>query len=220
MESVLYAVPNIHGTVYVDGLDATDALALAIKNYNKNKNTDNLNIVKDKMALLVLWLTIFSKLVVKIANDEANCTTREEASTNIGLSGFEPHKLSQAKKGNPDDPIITAYYAGDGIIEIKVVNGKSFDASSITVIAVEVPPVKDPVTPLPKISIEDNQVTVTSKVAVKVVTKTISGKERIMKLNKMNTHAAFNVCIFCQNGNQQISKLSNVVLVEIMKMIE
>ena len=78
------------------------------------------------------------------------------------------------------------------------------------------PPVTDPATKKPILKITDGQVSVTSKVAVRVVVKTISGKRKSLKLSRMNTHPSFNVCVFCQNGNDQISELSNVALVELL----
>src|ERR1039458_2647769 len=214
--SDLFPYTTLFRSVYTDGNDALDALEYAIEYHKKIPLPVNLKIVKDKMALVIKWLRVYTSKVEPIANDDANRTTRQEAYTNILLSGLKPQKLLRSDKGNPETAVITASYIGKGIIEVIITNGKDFDPSSITIIAIEVSPITEPATKKPVVKIIDGQVSVTSKVAVRVVVKTITGKRKSLKLTQMNTHPSFNVCVFCQNGNDQISDLSNVVLVELI----
>ena len=105
------------------------------------------------VEFFIKWLIIYTSKVEPIANADANRTTRKEAFLNIILSGLMPQKLGRSDKGNPETPVITASYVGDGIIEIEITNGKEFDPSSITIIAIEVPPVTDPATKKPILKI-------------------------------------------------------------------
>ncbi len=209
--STLYCNPHIATAEYTAGQVAYDALNLALSNHNATPTEDTLNIVKDKMALAVLWLHGYADKVVVIANDDANRTTRDEAKTNIGLSGLDAQKLSSSAKGIPDVAAFTAKIA-DGIITTEITN-EDFIVGNVVMIAVEAPPVTDPVTPPAVVKLVDGQVNISSKVALRTVSKTYSGKGKIMKLNGMNTKLAYFVYLYSMNGNKQISLLSDPVLV-------
>ena len=214
--ATLFKDPNITAAFYALGLIAYEALRDAITAHDLNQSEDNENIMKDKMALAVLWLRSYASQVQVISNLPANCTTREEAATNIGLSYLTAQKLSSSTKGQPETAVITAKYLGDGIIEVIIVNGISFNPSSINIIAVGVPPVTDPATPNPVITLNDGQVIVTCKVAVPMISKSLSGKGKTQTLSGMNTCPSYLVALYSQNGAKLISFLSNIVLVTLI----
>src|ERR1035437_5205638 len=68
MASTMFGSPNILAAFYTAGNDAYDALALAVYNWEHAPTEDNLRIVKDKMALVVLWLREYARQVTIIAN--------------------------------------------------------------------------------------------------------------------------------------------------------
>src|SRR5665213_2235494 len=208
----LFKDPKITTAFYALGTTAYTALRDAITAHDENNSTDNENIVKDKMALAVLWLRGYATQVQAISNLPLNCTTREEAATNIGLSNLTAQKLTSSSKGDPETAVITATYLGGGIIEIIITDGVTFEAGSINVVAVGVPPITDPATPNPVISLLNGQITVTSKVGVQMTTKSLLGKGKKIKISGMNTCPSYLVGLYSQNGNKQISELSNIVL--------
>jgi hypothetical protein len=175
MAAPLYESPAILAAFYASGNDAYDALALANSNYDANVTPENLKIVKAKMALVVLWLRSYASQVQVIANLPANCTTREEAAINIGLSYLTAQKLTASKKGTPQIPSLTGKNIGIGTIEVAVTNTVDFNPSSINFIAVEVPETPVTIPPSPFIPpavvvLTAGQLTVSSTVAVQTAT--------------------------------------------------
>jgi len=217
MGSTLYGSPAILAAFYTAGNDAYDALALAITNYEDNQNPTNNGIVKDKMALVVLWLRGYASQVQVIANLPINCTTREEAATNIRLSHLTPQELASTAKGNPATPEFTASIA-NGVISIKITNIHTYKPTNIIFVVTAVPPVTTPATPNPVVVLDkaNAQVSIVSKVAVQAVVKSISGKGTSAKIANMNTSPSYNIQAYAQNGNKQISDLSAPVLVTII----
>jgi len=216
MASTLFCDPHILAAFYAAGNTIYDALALAVTNYETNDSSGNHRIMKAKMALAIIWLRSYAAQVQVIANDPAHCTTRQDAADNISTSFLTPQKLVSTSKGVPATPVITAKFAGEGVIEVTITNGPTFKPSSINVVVAGVPVVTDPLAPLPVIALADGQITVTSKVSVPVTTKSVSGKGRSAKMTSMNKCTSYLVAVYAQNGNKLISLLSNVVLVTIV----
>jgi hypothetical protein len=215
--STMFESPYISTAFYDEGDDAYDALYTAIENYVKNETTNNLKIMKGKMALAIIWLRSYAAQVVVIANLHANCTTREEAATNTRLSYLTPQKLIASTKGIPATPSFKASIT-DGVMYITITNGVKYQPTSIVFIAVAVPPVTSPATPLPVVSLDRSnaQYSVTSKVVNQVVSKSISGKGRSAKMTNMNTSPSYNLYAYAMHGNKLVSLLSEPVLVTII----
>jgi len=213
----LFKDPKILAAFYAAGTFAYNALKGAIDVWELDQTEDNLKIVKDKMALAVIWLRGYASQVQVIANDPANCTTREEAATNIALSFLKAQKLTKTKKGNPDSPAFSASIT-NGVINIKITNGPAYKPTTINFIAVPVPPVTVPATPLPVVTLDraNGQVSVASKVGIKTVTKSVSGKGQSAKIANMNYSPSYNLYSYAMNGNKQISDLSAPILVTII----
>jgi hypothetical protein len=214
--SALYAIPNITAAVYNAGIFAADAIQAAIDFYVLFPTKGNAGTIKDKVALAIKWLDSLVAVVVPIANDPANCATREAAATNISIIGFAPEKLFFSSKGTPPTMVFTATYVGDGIVEIDIIMPPDFNPTTITIVAVAIPPVTNPATPPPIVSLENGQVLITAKVFVASFTKTITGKGKSLKLLKMNTCTNWNIYMYCQHGNTQISLLSAPVPVSLL----
>ena len=215
--STLFLNPAITTAFYAAGTVAYGALALAITNYSNNITTENLKIVKAKMALVVVWLRSYAAQVQVIANLPINCTTRLEASNNILASYLTPAKLISTRKGNPDAPLFNAKFV-DGIIVVNITNGKTYHPASITIIAVAVPPVTVPATPNPTVTLVQSTATVSivSKVGVHTISKSFSGKGTSGKIAGATLSASYNLVAYAQNGNKQCSLLSAPVLVTII----
>ena len=215
-DSDIYAVPNIPDAVYNKGTDAADAIQTAIDKHALNPSIPNTKTIKNKIALAVKWLDGLVLLVVPIANSETNCSTLEEAATNITIIGFTPEKLYYSKKGTPDTINFTAEYVGNGIIEIEIIMPDDFKPTTITVVAVAVPPVTNPPTALPSVKLIGAQVQIKAKVFVESFTKTITGKGKSLKLYAMDSCPSWIIYMYCQNGNMQISLLSAGVRVNLI----
>ncbi len=213
--SVLYNIPNIPSTVYIDGTAKATAIQAAINAYGLTPSKANTDNIKVKVAEGVIWLDGLVVLVEAIANNPANAATREAAAVNIEIIGFIAEKLIANSKGTPDKALFTATYVGGGIIEIAITNGVSYAPANVMIIAVGNPPATDPVSPLPVVSFVGGQVLVTSKVSVPMVTKTYTGKGTSAKLIKMDSCASWNIYIYSMNGNKLISELSVPVSVVI-----
>ena len=142
--SVLYVVPNITAIFYLAGTNAAAAIQTSITNYNAAPTKANRNIMKDKMALGVIWLDSYAAYVAGIANLPANCTTREEAATNISTSFLTPQKITASTAGAPEIPAFTAVNIGTEKVEIEVSNGKTNKPKVTVFVFVPLPPVADP----------------------------------------------------------------------------
>ena len=221
MASILFASPAILAAFYTAGNDAWEALATAVSNWEDNKSPENLKIVKDKMALVVIWLRSYAIQVQNIANLPANCTTREEAATNIIASYLTPQKLTKAAKGDPEVPIVTGKRGTDvGAIDIEVMNhGVGFKPTSIIVFVVLLAetPVTVPVTPPipdPTVSLTAGQVLVTSTVATQIATISLDGKGKFISFAGLMSGRRYAIYAYTKNGKKQISTLSAVIIVQ------
>ncbi len=206
--SVLYEAPNIPVLKYDEGTEIMDAIQTSINNHNDKPTIANASAIKLRVAAAVLYLDSLAALVIPIANDPTNSTSRTIAALNITISGFTHEKLDYGKHGTPEQATFTATYVGGGVIEINITNGTGFSAVGIIIIAVGIPPVTTPPTPLPIVIINNGQVEVSSKVAVPMVSKTMTGKGQSAKLYNMGRCAGWNIYIYSMNGNKLISVLS------------
>lgn len=214
--SLLYGVPAIATGVYTAGTAVAAAIQTAITNYGLNETKVNFDIIKAKIALAIIWLDSLTMLVEPIANNPLNCSTREEAAINIEIAGFKAEKLIAGSKGVPDTALFTAEYVGNGIIDVDIANGADFNPTNVIIIAISIPPITTPPTPLPTITLVNGQAIVVSKAGVTVISKTLSGKGRTVKLYGMDTCSSWMIYIYCMNGNKLISLLSTTVPVNLI----
>lgn len=217
MASILFANPAILAAFYTAGNTAYDALALAISNYETNDSTGNGRIMRAKMALAVIWLRSYAAQVQVIANLPANCTTRQDAADNITTSFLTPQKLTSTEKGNPATPLFNAKFV-DGVLVINITNGEAYKPTSINFIAIAVPPVTDPATPNPVVSLVQATATISvvSSVAVHMVSRSFSGKAKSAKIAGATLAPSYLLVGYAQNGNKQCSLLSAPILVTIV----
>jgi hypothetical protein len=213
--STMFGGTNIPAAEYADGTTAAGAIGTAITNRSANPSIPNKRAVIDKMALGVEYLDGLATLAIPIANLPANATTREEAATNITVIGFTPEKLTASSHGIPATATFTAIYVGNGIIELEITNGADFEPAAINVVAVALPPVTIPATPPPVVTLSNGQIQVTSKVSVPIITKTVTGKGRGLKLSSMDSNPSWLIYIYSMNGNKLISLISVGVTVNL-----
>ncbi|MEI6817447.1 MAG: hypothetical protein WCL14_12615 [Bacteroidota bacterium] len=213
IESTLFQNPKILTAYYTAGTAAKTALSDAIDNYTLFPIKANMDIVLDKMALVIIWLDGYSDQVETISNLPANRTTREEAATNITISHLSPQKLVSSSKGDPDTPVFTAKNNGDGVIGMEVTNGTAYKPSNIVFVAVEIPFNADKFVPPAVVSIVDGQVIVQCSVGVITSLLTLSGKGKKPQFKTLKTGVSFAIYAYAMNGNDQISGLSAPVTV-------
>ena len=214
MAAVLYENPHILTAFYTEGNDAWDALDLAIRNWQAAPTENNLNIVKDKMALAVLWLRSYAAQVQVIANLPANCTTREEARTNIGLSFLTAQKLSNTSKGDPVTPEVTGKNLSTGKAQIKIINTIDFDPRCSIFILVSKAPLTEPHTDDAIVELDEKgQIKISAAYDVEVFMIHLDGKGRTANFQGLTPAWGYDGYCFSKNGNKNISELSEPVVV-------
>src|ERR1035441_9610310 len=211
--AVLYKDPHILALFYSDGNDAKEALETAKSDYKNRTNGGSILIIEGKMALVVIWIDSYADQVEVIANDPANRTTQEEAVANIGLSGLPAQKIGKNTKGKPAQPVLTGEYFTGGIIKVKLTNGKAYQFTSITYIAVSVPPASEPAVAPAKVTLTGDQLSVLCAAAVHVMTKTIKGKSKSTKFTGAISLLGYNIYAITQNGAKLVSDISAVITV-------
>jgi|ERR1035437_4959441 hypothetical protein len=207
--SVLYKDPAISIAFYDLGILAAGAIQTAITAYGLAPTKGNLGIIKDKMALGVIWLDGYVAKVIPIANADTNRTTRLEAETNIKISFLTPFKLDNSVKPAPDDPIITGLNVGTSEVDISVINGGKYSPTKITFVAVQDAPVTEPPTPEPIILLENGLLSVQFFGPGMVIIQTVNGKGRLTKFKSLVAGGWYTFVAFAQNSKAKISKLSN-----------
>ena len=212
--ATLFKDPHILAAFYIAGGLTKTALSTAISDYNNSTNGGSIDTVRAKMALVVIWLDSYADQVEVIANDTANRTTQEEAVANIGISHLTAQKIAKASKGRPLKPNIIGEYITGGIIKVKVTNGNLTNYSTLTVLAVSVPPVSDPPVAPAVVTLNGDQLSVSCAVAVNVITKTIKGKPSEATFVGVNPEVSYQIYAITQNGVKLISYLSNPILVK------
>ena len=98
--ALLFKDPHILAAFYILGDAALLALSTAITDYNNSTNGGNIDTVRDKMALVVIWMDSYADQAEVIANDPLNRTTQAEAITNLGLAGLPTQKAAALPKAN------------------------------------------------------------------------------------------------------------------------
>jgi len=211
--SVLFEDPHITMVFYAEGTFAIEELEESMDIHEDAPIPNNLLIVKGKMALLVLWLIDYAGQVVVIANADANCTTREEAATNIGISGLTAQKLGKTTAKIPIQVALTGGNVGSGRATVEVVEDVDFGPKSTTFIAVSKPPVTFPITPDAEVILDsDGQLSFIASYIFQVFMITIEGKGRVAKFTKLIPAQGYNSYAFSKNGNKLFGKLSKMPL--------
>jgi len=214
MSWALFMDPHILAAFYASGLIAQTALNDAINAYTLSPTKGKMEIVKAKMALVVIWLNGYADQVEVISNADANRTTREEAGANISNSFLTHQVIVAEKKGNPDMPVITAMNTGDGNVEVEITNGKEYQPNSIVIIAVEIPAIADPYVAPAMVELVKDQLSINCKAGVHTVMMSISGKGRLIGFSKLKTGVSYNFYAYAQNGKLQLSALTPPVVVK------
>src|ERR1035441_3366968 len=211
----LYIDPNITTVFYDEGTADAGAINTAILVWQGNRTTANNNVIKDKVALGVIWMDSFADKVEVIANADVNRTTEEEASTNIQLANLTPEKLTQTKKDTPVTPVISAKNVGTGQVEAKNITPHGEEVPDETFfVAIEMPAVTVPVTPDPVPSITLNQFKVALAAAAEINTINGTGKGGIVTFKNLKPGIGYMIVAYTKNGNKFISELSNLVFVK------
>ena len=212
-DSVLFGVPNISLIDYAEGTFAIEALDESINIHDDAPTSINLGIVKNKMALLVLWLIDFAGQVVVIANNPLNCTTLQEAGTNIGIAGLSYRKIGKSSTGKPIQIALTGGNIGTGVAQVEVVPDVDFGPKSTTFIAVSKAPITNPPTPDALVTLdEDGQLSVLAYYVFQIFIVTVEGKGRFAKFKKLTPALGYNSYAFSKNGNKLFGKLSKMPL--------
>ncbi len=210
MASTLYASPHIASAVYVAGELAHDELEHSITEFNVTPTKANKNIIIGKMETVVEWNNQYADLVIPIANNPAICATRQDAFTNILLSGLTPQKLEPESKGIPKIAVLAASNIGTGSIEVKVTNLKEVNAETIVYVAIAVPPVTDPPTPEAVIDVIDRQLVIKGLV-MHMATISTTGKAASVIFSALISGAQYRIACYSMNGKKQVSKISAVI---------
>jgi hypothetical protein len=212
-ESTMFGDPKITTAFYASGTAAIGALELAQTNHKDAPTVTNQNIVDDKMALLVIWLTSYSNQVVVIANAPTNCTTREEAATNIGIAGLTAEKLTKTAKEAPIKNVLTGGNTGTGTATVEIVPNPLFGPKSTTFFAVSKAPVTTPVTPDAVVTLANGQISIVASYVYHFVFLSIDGKGRSATFKTLIPAQGYNAYSFSKNGNKLIGALPLLPLV-------
>ena len=209
----LFMNPHIPTAFYGAGTGLKINLSNAIDAHTEVPIKANMDIVIAKMALVVVWLDSYTNQVETISNDPDNRTTRQEAATNIALSGLNPQKITKSSKGTPAIPTFTVTDAGAGTAKVLVTNDVEFNPSTVVMICVEIPSDSEKVIAPASVELKDGQLKVTCTVAVDMITTTITGKGRKGQFDELKKNISYNVYLYSKNGNTLMSKLSAPVRV-------
>ncbi|MEI8231474.1 MAG: hypothetical protein WCG32_02750 [Actinomycetes bacterium] len=209
---VMYADPTITTAFYSLGTTAAGNITTAIATYTSAPTDANRNSVADKKAEGIQWLESYSEKVEDIANLDANRATREAAYTNITHSFLTPYKLSNSTKGVPETPVLTGTITGANTMLIEITNGITYIPSQTCFIVVQLPAFTTTETPDPVVVLRTGQLTVNGATG-EMITKTLSGKGKTVKIVFTNTGRRYAVYAYAKNGNKLVSTLSEVIIV-------
>ncbi len=210
----IYMNPHILTLFYSEGSDAYIELTDAIAAHDAQPIKAKMDIVKDKMAIVMKWLDAYTILVEAIANADGNRTTRAEAATNIELAGLTPVKITSASKGTPAKPTFTIDDDGKGMAKVSVTNKADFNPSSVVFIFVEIPVGKDVPIPPAIVELDSGQIKISCTVAVDVFFTTLAGKARTVQVGKLKKGTSYNGYSYSKNGNTQMSLLSAAIRID------
>ena len=204
----MFEDPHISNTFYGEGTDISDALKLARKNYKDAPIESNLLIKDDKMSLAKLWLKDYASKVMPIANDPMNCTTREEAATNITLSGLMAQKLGRSAASPPETPVLIGLNIGVGMAKIDIVNGSTFHPKETIFVAVSKAPITIPPTPDAVVTLVEGQLKMSADYKLEFFLLTIDGKGKTVIFKELAPNLFYEFYAFSKDGKKLVSALS------------
>ena len=196
----LFVTPAVPFAMLKGGADVVTAAKTV---YDNGRNpARKAAIVAAMVALKELHRTQID-YIVDICNDPANATTRQQASDNILLSGYTPHKLQASKKGIPSKPEVSAKNSGVGHIELSVPN-VAYSANRTTFILSE----------FNGISVENGQAIVEIEAFTnilpkpKVSVRTVNGKRAMF--THLNSGRTYYYAAFGENAQGVFGLISEV----------
>lgn len=212
--AVLYENPNILTAEYTAMKNAADAIGAAQDVHHLAPTKGNLGLIKLRMDDGVGALDSYADNVEGIANDPLNRSSREGAFVNIQLSYLTPYQLDFAFKGNPDQPILTGKHVTLGEVAFEVTNHGDTAPTQTTFILVQLPPVTDPVTPDPEVSIVNGMPKVKFYGPGEMFTQTVHGWGKHTSFKNLIFAGKYKGYAVSQNGKKQVSPLSLGVSVQ------
>ena len=211
--ALLFKDPHILAAFYILGDAALLALSTAITDYNNSTNGGNIDTVRDKMALVVIWMDSYADQAEVIANDPLNRTTQAEAITNLGLAGLPTQKAAGTTKGKPLRSTLIGEKIPGGKIKVSITNAHTNVYTSLTLIAVSVPPVTEPPVASAVVAITGDQFGITCAAPIHVISKTVKGHPTELTLVGANPLMSYNLYVITQNGIKLVSDISLVITV-------
>jgi len=206
--AALFENPAIPTLFYTSMKDAADAIGTAQNVYNLAPTKGNLGLIKLRMDDGVIVLDSYADQVEVIANASDNRSTREGASVNIKLSYLTPYKLDATPKGKPDQPVMVGSHVTLGEVAFEVTNHGDTAPTQTTFILVQLPPVTDPVTPDPVVSIVNGMPKVVFSGPGEMFTQTLVGWGKHTSFKNLIFGGKYKGYAVSQNGKKQVSDLS------------
>lgn len=203
--SILYQDPNIAEAFYDDGTDLIAAIKLAIDNYVKSPKKANLLIRRNKVLLGKIWLNSYADQVEKIANDDANRTTLQEAAANISGSFLTPRKIGKIRKVKPEQPELFGKYVGYGKIDVEILNGAKYKPMMTHFILVES-------SMNATVALRDGALFIEQEKKGQIVFKSANAKGKYTSFTGLK-NVSYDLYAYSQNGNKSISVLSAKIVV-------
>jgi hypothetical protein len=205
---LLFQNPAILTAFYTAGNGALAALTLAINDFNNHTNGGSIETIEAKMALVVIWIDSYADQVEVISNADANRTTQLEAKANIVLSGLPTQKIGKTTKGKPGISEINGVRFAGGIMKVKITNAHVNVYTSLTLIAVSIPPASEPAIAPAVVTVAGDQLSVTCAAPIHVMTKTIKGHPASASIAGANPALSYNLYVITQNGVKLVSVIS------------
>ena len=204
----LYKNTAILTAFYTSMQDAGDEIDAAVRVHHLAPTPGNLGLIKLRMEDGVRILDSYADQVETIANDPANRDNREEAFVNIQLSFLTPYKLDASPKGIPDKPVLVGKHVTLGEVLIEVTNHGDTPPSQTTFFLLELPPVTDPVTPDPEVTIDNGIAHVKFYAAGEMFTQTVIGRGKNTTFTGLKFAGKYKGFAVSQNGKKQVSEIS------------
>ncbi len=206
LASSMYEDPHIEAAFILEGMEAIEAIQLAVNKYVKNENKANLSDRRNKVAEGKRWLDRYADMVEIIANADANRDTIQQAGTNISASFLTPRKIVNAGKPNPEEPELFGKTVGSGKVNVKVLNGATYKPMMTHFILLEK-------TMNAKIVLKNGALFIEIEKMGQVVCKTANSKGKFTHFTGLKDGVEYDIYAYAQNGNEQISKLSAKITV-------
>jgi len=209
---LLYKDPNISDAFYELGTKIQDALYKAIIKRKNMPNRRNYSSMLNCRTRGIKWMYSYSDKVEEIANDEANCTTRSEAATNILQANLKHKKLAQGRKGNPPTPEIKGKNITNGKVKVWLLNGKKYNPKKTNFVAIQAPS-KDSEAADPEVTLNNGLLDIKLFEIAHVVFLSLDGKAKSMLFEGLINGVEYHIYAYAQNGKKQVSKLSKRIIV-------